>query len=276
MKLFAFFGLLLIASGCCSNKISHIAVREFQQRHPEEFKRYTFIYPITLATHMALAADRMSDVCAIADKLQKEYGSDPAISEFARNIIRQENVVREKAVRSAKELESLKGDDGAICQFEWSDGSTKEVGLLVIRKGRVLKRDVWFAEYLKEEPEELSSGVGLDSTVLSHDRRSGEHLEWSIPESRISKTPRWNPTHEQVPLSVRDALAISCSWVKRKTEGGACDLEEICIRPFAYESNAFTGIYYYKIMYGVRSFDNLPCILLMDGSVVEPKSTWPK
>lgn len=112
--------------------------------------------------------------------------------------------------------------------------------------------------------------------ILSHDRRSGEHLEWSIPESRISKSPRWNSTQEQVPLSVRDALANSCSWVKRKTEGGACDLEEICIRPFAYESNAFRGIYYYKIMYGVRPFDNLPCIVLMDGSVVEPKSTWPK
>ena len=164
MKLLAFLGILLIASGCCSNKISHSAVREFQQRHPEEFKRYAFIYPITLATHMALAADRMSDVCGIAEKLQEKYGSVPGISEFAQDIIKQENVIREKTIKSAHEMERLIGNNGAICQFEWSDGVTKEVGLLVIRNGQVLKRDVWFLDYLREESGESSSGTGSKLT----------------------------------------------------------------------------------------------------------------
>jgi len=162
MKRVALLGLLLMAAGCCSNKISHNAVREFQQRHPEEFKRYAFIYPITLATHMALAADRMSVVCGIAERLQNEYGSVPGISEFVQDIIKQENVIREETIKSAHELERLMGNDGAICQFEWSDGFTKEVGLLVIRNGQVLKRDVWFIDYLREKPEELSSGTGSD------------------------------------------------------------------------------------------------------------------
>lgn len=160
MKRLAFLGVLLIASGCCSQRISHSAVREFQHRHPEEFRQYAFLNPITLATHMALAADRMSDVCGIAEKLQEKYGSVPGISEFAQDIIKEENAVRERTIKSAHEMERLMGNDGAICQFGWSDGVTKEVGLLVINNGQVVKRDVWFIDYLKQEPE----GLGLDPT----------------------------------------------------------------------------------------------------------------
>lgn len=171
MKLLALLGLLFVASGCCSNKICHSAVREFKKKHPEEFKRYTFIYPITLATHMALVGDRIADVCGIAERLQEQFGSVPGIAEFAEDIIKQEKLLRQRTIQSARELERLKGDDGAICQFEWSDGFTKEVGLLVIRNGEIVKRDAWFIEYLREEGDEWQDRTVSEPNKSVPDKR---------------------------------------------------------------------------------------------------------
>jgi hypothetical protein len=162
MKRVAFLGLLLAATGCCSHKACHPAVREFQRKHPEEYKRYAFIYPTTLAIHMALVADRISAVCEIAEKLQEEYGSVPGISEFAQDIIKQENLVRQTTIKWAREMERLMGKDGAICQYEWGYGVTKEVGLLVLRNGHVAKREVWFVEYSREDPEQCSEGTASE------------------------------------------------------------------------------------------------------------------
>jgi len=164
MKPVAFLGLLLAARGCCSHKACYPAVREFQRKHPEEYKRYAFIYPTTLAIHMALVADRISAVCEIAEKLQEEYGSVPGISEFAQDIIKQENLVRQTRIKWAREMERLMGKDGAICQYEWSDGVIKEVGLLVLRNGHVVKREVWFVEYSREDSEQCSEGTASEPT----------------------------------------------------------------------------------------------------------------
>ncbi|MGA4577512.1 hypothetical protein ACPDIT_01585 [Limisphaera sp. VF-2] len=146
-------------------------MREFQRKHPEEFKEYAFIYPITLATHMALIADRISDVCHIAERLQRQFGGVPGISEFAEEIIKHEQMIRQRAIIEAQEMERLKGSSGAICQFEWSDGYTREVGLLVLRDGDVVKREVWFEEYVGGKAEEwLRRGVAQPNKGVSNKR----------------------------------------------------------------------------------------------------------
>lgn len=158
MRRVALLGILLMAAGCCSNKTYHPAVREFRLKNPEEFRRYTYLYPTTLPIYMGLVADRIIAVHGVIDDHEKRFQDVPGIQEFAQDIKRQESAVREKTIKWARELERLMGNDGAICQFEWSDGYTSQVGLLILRNGRIVWREVWFEEIVGERPREDSSG----------------------------------------------------------------------------------------------------------------------
>ncbi len=49
-----------------------------------------------------------------------------------------------------QELDSASKGGGIICQFEWSDGKTSEMGLLALKDGEVAKRCVWLVNYIAE------------------------------------------------------------------------------------------------------------------------------
>lgn len=57
---------------------------------------------------------------------------------------------RERIIEFFRSLEEASSSGGAVCQYEWSDGKTKETGFLVLKSGEIVKREPWITEYLSE------------------------------------------------------------------------------------------------------------------------------
>ena len=54
------------------------------------------------------------------------------------------------ANKQYKDLEILSEGGGCVCQFKWDDGRSDEIGLLVLKNGAIVKREVWVTEYFSE------------------------------------------------------------------------------------------------------------------------------
>jgi hypothetical protein len=106
-------------------------------------------------------------------------------------------------------------------------------------------------------------------------RRNGQICEWFIPTKRFKQTPEWRPGKAQPPVPLTKALALAEKWIIKEKGGGkgteAGDILSITIAtPGSDERYLFH--YYYKIEYsGSRPFDYMACIVLMDGTVLEPR-----
>jgi hypothetical protein len=105
----------------------------------------------------------------------------------------------------------------------------------------------------------------------SHVRRSGETNEWWIAESRLAKLPQWHPTKQKSPpLSLEKAVRIAEKWIKHTEGGTEYEPTEITVRSLHPDENEFRYHYYYRITFPTRPFDEAVCVVLMDGSVLEP------
>ena len=95
---------------------------------------------------------------------------------------------------------------------------------------------------------------------------------WLLPVSRAEQSPMWKDRRDAPPLSLTNAIQIADKWVIAK-RGGAGDLEDIYIRAIDMESGwKYRNIYFYRIRFAVGTYGNhITCIVLMDGTVVEPQ-----
>lgn len=91
---------------------------------------------------------------------------------------------------------------------------------------------------------------------------------WFISYERLTNAPKWKGQGEP-PLSVSRALNIAEKHVGACTNNSC--VVEISLTPFCPMTDA--GIYYYNILLGGMSYVGhlRRCIILMDGSVVEPQ-----
>ena len=136
--------LLLFLAGCCST--NHVAVREFQHKHPGEFKKYAYILPIKLDTYRALVGERQAAVSGVISGMKQKFGNVQGVNDYAEEVFREEGAERRSTIELYRKLEGLSENGGAICQFEWSDGKTKEIGLLVLKSGEIIERLPWLAD----------------------------------------------------------------------------------------------------------------------------------
>jgi hypothetical protein len=95
---------------------------------------------------------------------------------------------------------------------------------------------------------------------------------WRISVQRLTNAPVWKG-QEEPPLSIGRALKIAETHIAmaNKATHGSCWVMEINLTQVAPMSN--TGIYYYNILLGGVSYVGhfRRCIILMDGSIVEPQ-----
>lgn len=124
-----------------------------------------------------------------------------------------------------------------------------------------------------------TSALGADTNefVLLKHRARRDAYEWRISEARILKTPEWRADARKIPIPPDKAVRIAKAWFEKRGR----DLDELVgieIRPFAVEisNESQKGLqrrFYYVItcLPSGLAFNSMKVVVLMDGSVVEPR-----
>jgi hypothetical protein len=142
---------MLTISGCCC-PVEFKPVCEFQKTHPQQAQKYSHLAPVTLIRYRDLLAGRGTYMQIFADKLKQNFGNVPGMQDFADEELTLESKNRIAKLHAYNEMEELAKNGGCICEFEWSDKTNYEFGLLVLKGGNVVKRDVFFGKDLTVNP----------------------------------------------------------------------------------------------------------------------------
>ena len=140
-------------AGCCSLPMNYLPVTEFRQKHPKEFEKYAYLNPISLNTYRAIWGEKAGAASYILDETERRFGKTDGVKEFVKKMAEREGEDRRRIVELFHDLESASSGGGAVCQYEWSDGKTRETGFLVLKSGDVIKREPWVTDYLTEHKE---------------------------------------------------------------------------------------------------------------------------
>jgi hypothetical protein len=93
---------------------------------------------------------------------------------------------------------------------------------------------------------------------------------WWLSRTQAARLPKWHAADTKPPLSLNKALRSAKKWIDAK--GGGV-IEEVVLRPVdPSDSTPYGHLFYYRISFGVAPYGNhLTCIVLMDGTVLEPE-----
>lgn len=144
---------LLLVGGCCSIPQAYRPVAEFQRKHSAEFGKYTYLNPVSLDTYKVIWGERAGSASYILGETERRFGNEQGVKEFVKTMLQREAEDRQKILKFCRDLEEASSNGGVICQYEWSDGKTKETGFLVLKSGEVVKREPWVTDYLSEQKE---------------------------------------------------------------------------------------------------------------------------
>ncbi len=86
----------------------------------------------------------------------------------------------------------------------------------------------------------------------------------------IKNLPKWNPDKQALPLTLENALKMASEWVTKKRGGGTPQLESVTVKSINPDEKEFASTFYYVFIFGVSTFDRMGCIVLMDGTILEP------
>jgi hypothetical protein len=95
--------------------------------------------------------------------------------------------------------------------------------------------------------------------------------QWWLPLDRLERLPRWQGQGDP-PVRIKKALRVARQWIAKKSGDG--DVDHILLRPINPDSAEakFRLVYYYTIKFCVSPYGNhITCVVLMDGTVLEPK-----
>ncbi len=112
-------------------------------------------------------------------------------------------------------------------------------------------------------------------SLFKHQSRH-EAYEWWISEARLLATPEWRSDREKVPLAPDKAWRIGRAWLKRRGFPSP-ELNSITLRRLATESSISNADkrwltrFFYRIDCVPAMFDTMVVVVLMDGTVVEPR-----
>ena len=108
-------------------------------------------------------------------------------------------------------------------------------------------------------------------TLLKHQARR-QAYEWRVSEARILATPEWSIDATNAPVAPERAWKIAKDWFKKKDRGEP-DLVRMELRPFdlSGETKGLRKRFFYRIECSPMQFDYMIVIVLMDGTVLEPR-----
>ena len=111
--------------------------------------------------------------------------------------------------------------------------------------------------------------------LLKHQSRH-QAYEWRVSEARLLATPEWDFDRRKIPIDATEAWRIAKDWLKKHGHDDP-ELIRIEIRRLAIESTVgktdkrWLKRFYYRIDCIPAVFDSMAVVVLMDGTVVEPK-----
>jgi hypothetical protein len=97
--------------------------------------------------------------------------------------------------------------------------------------------------------------------------------QWWLPYNRLQQLPKWNPEKAEPPVSQMKALKIAMKWLTSKGVSGSYNVDYILLRAVRPDDNRYRFDFHYRIVFGnVNAYLNhMTCIVLMDGTVLEPE-----
>ena len=115
-----------------------------------------------------------------------------------------------------------------------------------------------------------NEGARLFVYQTESDRSCSGTNFWYLSTTQAARLPKWHPTSPEPPLSLKKALRSAKKWIDSK---GGGEIEEVVLRPLRpSDSSPYRYLFYYRITFGVAPYLNhLTCIVLMDGTVLEPE-----
>ncbi len=118
----------------------------------------------------------------------------------------------------------------------------------------------------------FAAGDTNEFTLFKHQARRAAY-EWRISEARILATPEWKTGRKKIPVSPDRAWQIAQDWFRKKGRGGAGDFVRMEIRSFDQSgtSKNLRGRCFYRIECSPMQFDYMLVVVLMDGTVLEPR-----
>jgi hypothetical protein len=118
----------------------------------------------------------------------------------------------------------------------------------------------------------LAVGDTNEFTLFKHQARRAAY-EWRISDARILATPEWKIGSKKIPVSPDKAWRIVQDWCRKRGQGGAGDFVRMEIRSFdpSFTRKTWRGRCFYRIEFIPMQFDSMLAVVLMDGTVLEPR-----
>ncbi len=138
--------LVTLLGGCATGPAGNDAVSVYRRKHPAEAAKYVYIYPISTDTYTMIASVQSGTVLGIATTLRQKFSDVPQVVRYAETIVQEEAAATQNRNSYFDSLRVASLDGGVICEFESYDGKATEIGLMVLRAGEIVKRDVWRTE----------------------------------------------------------------------------------------------------------------------------------
>ena len=148
----AFALALLLGAGCATTATSRDPVAQFREKHPSDAAKYVYIYPISTDTYVMIAAVQTGTILEIAHTLREKFPAVPEVVHYADDISKQEQAATQSRTTYFESFRLAGLDGGTVCEFQSYDGKTTDLGLLVLKAGEIVKRDVWRSEQGPPKP----------------------------------------------------------------------------------------------------------------------------
>jgi len=118
----------------------------------------------------------------------------------------------------------------------------------------------------------FADGSTNEFTLFKHQARRAAY-EWRISEARILATPEWRIGSKKIPVSPDKAWQIAQGWFRKQSRGGPGDFVRMEIHSFdpSGTSKDLRRRCFYRIECRPMQFDSMLVVVLMDGTVLEPK-----
>ncbi len=139
-------GLLLLMAGCSPDPGPVSPVGEFKGKHGADFKLYKFLNPVSVETFLMLLHKNYGESNGILEAMKTQIGTDENARAFVDNSLQQQAAEMQRMEKFFRDMESMAANGGAVCQYEWSDGATRESGFMVLKGGEIIARAPWITQ----------------------------------------------------------------------------------------------------------------------------------
>lgn len=141
----------MLVAGCSVKPSISSPIEEFREQNPLEYKKFSYLNPISLDTYRAVVGDRFGATSYILSEVGRRFGTNADLKAFVVKMEKQEGEDRKKIIDFYRDLEQKSSGGGVVCQYEWSDNHTKEIGFLVIKSGVIVRREALVTDYIAKK-----------------------------------------------------------------------------------------------------------------------------